>query len=326
MWGDFAIVKNGAFAPVSYIKEEILVRICGVRFRMNVNAAHEQRDSGGCDRCARNYPWLIPSAATPAATAAAKRSTQALQPTTPAPAATTPAATQIVAEMIAYQTGYLQIPLMLDQYATGPGIDSVAQLESRVNACFRTEHLPVPMAGLDETVFDEGDDLRPQSMQPVIYTNGDGERQIEIDALGVQIAWSSSVQCSFRGALSTRNSGKPHFLREDAFFPVMLSTNGKKRKRARRSLSTSSPFPDNTHLAAVWKLWKNPKTKNWEKTFAVLTGEPNELMAPIHDRMTTFLEPREYEYLAPSERAPVHLLRILPAAKMASAPIPANLR
>jgi putative SOS response-associated peptidase YedK len=40
-------------------------------------------------------------------------------------------------------------------------------------------------------------------------------------------------------------------------------------------------------------------------------------MAPIHDRMTTFLEPRDYEeYLAPGERPPVHLLRILPAEKM----------
>jgi len=38
---------------------------------------------------------------------------------------------------------------------------------------------------------------------------------------------------------------------------------------------------------------------------------------PIHDRMTTFLEPRDYkEYLAPAERPPVHLLRILPANRM----------
>jgi putative SOS response-associated peptidase YedK len=70
-------------------------------------------------------------------------------------------------------------------------------------------------------------------------------------------------------------------------------------------------------MAAVWKLWKNPKTQLWERTFAVLTGEPNELMAPIHDRMTTFLEPRDYtEYLAPTERPPLHLLRILPSDKM----------
>ena len=47
-------------------------------------------------------------------------------------------------------------------------------------------------------------------------------------------------------------------------------------------------------MAAVWKLWKNPKTQLWEPTFAILTGEPNGKFAEIHERMT-FLEPRDYE-------------------------------
>jgi hypothetical protein len=35
--------------------------------------------------------------------------------------------------------------------------------------------------------------------------------------------------------------------------------------------------------------------------------------------MTTFLMPRDYEeYLAPAERPPVHLLRILPANEMSA--------
>jgi putative SOS response-associated peptidase YedK len=46
-------------------------------------------------------------------------------------------------------------------------------------------------------------------------------------------------------------------------------------------------------MAGLWKLWKNPKTNHWERTFAVITGEPNELMVPI--RMTTFIEPRDIE-------------------------------
>ncbi len=78
-------------------------------------------------------------------------------------------------------------------------------------------------------------------------------------------------------------------------------------------------------MAAVWKLWKNPKTGQWERTFAILTGDPNELVAPIHDRMTTFVEPLDYnEYLAPSERPPVHLLRILPSDKMKVTLVGAN--
>jgi putative SOS response-associated peptidase YedK len=64
----------------------------------------------------------------------------------------------------------------------------------------------------------------------------------------------------------------------------------------------------------VWKRWKNPKTNQWERTFAVITGDPNELIAPIHNRMITFLQPRDHaEYPETADRPPVHLLRILPA-------------
>lgn len=70
-------------------------------------------------------------------------------------------------------------------------------------------------------------------------------------------------------------------------------------------------------MAGLWKLWKNPKTDQWERTFAVIVGAPNELMAPIHDRMTTFLQPRDYaEYLEPTDWPPLHLLRILPSEDM----------
>jgi putative SOS response-associated peptidase YedK len=54
-------------------------------------------------------------------------------------------------------------------------------------------------------------------------------------------------------------------------------------------------------ITTAWKLWKNPKTGQWERTFVILTGDPNQLVASVYDRMTTFLEPRDYdEYLAPS--------------------------
>jgi putative SOS response-associated peptidase YedK len=90
---------------------------------------------------------------------------------------------------------------------------------------------------------------------------------------------------------------------------------GKKGKKPKYEfvLPGREPFG----MAAVWKAWKNPKIDKWELTFVVLTGAPNELMQPIHPRLTTFLEPRDYaEYLAPAERPPIHLLRILPADGM----------
>jgi putative SOS response-associated peptidase YedK len=70
-------------------------------------------------------------------------------------------------------------------------------------------------------------------------------------------------------------------------------------------------------MAGIWNLWKNPKTDKWGRTFAILTGEPNELIAPIHHRMTAYLEPQYYEqYLAPAEHLPVLLSQTLPVSKM----------
>jgi hypothetical protein len=66
-------------------------------------------------------------------------------------------------------------------------------------------------------------------------------------------------------------------------------------------------------FAGVWSPWKNPKTDQWEDTFSVFTTDPNAKMKPIHDRQPVILEPRDYEeWLAPTERPPVHLLRVLP--------------
>ncbi|HEV2618746.1 MAG TPA: SOS response-associated peptidase [Acidobacteriaceae bacterium] len=172
--------------------------------------------------------------------------------------------------------------------------------------------------GLDETDFAPDDDLRPQSIQPIIFTNQAGERQIEMMRWGFKLPDRLLFNARSEG-IAQANFWKDAFLTGrciapgDAIFEWKAMPSGQKKPKYEITIPGQEPFA----MAAVWKLWKNPKTHKWEPTFAILTGEPNELMAPIHDRMTTFVEPRDYdEYLAPSERVPVHLLRILPADKM----------
>jgi len=72
-------------------------------------------------------------------------------------------------------------------------------------------------------------------------------------------------------------------------------------------------------MAGLWAPWKNPKTGEWEHTFAIMTGDANSVMQPVHKRQPTILEPRDYrEYLAEDNRPPLHLLRILPDDEMES--------
>lgn len=173
-------------------------------------------------------------------------------------------------------------------------------------------------AGLEETDFAPEDDLRPQSMQPIIFLDEHGDRRIEMMRWGFKLpksllfnARSEGIEHAnfWKDAFATGRAIAPG----DAIYEWKEMPKGQKKPKYEITIPGQQPFG----MAAVWKLWKNPKTGLWERTFAVLTGDPNELVAPIHPRMTTFLEPRDYEeYLAPSERPPVHLLRVLPAHKM----------
>lgn len=171
--------------------------------------------------------------------------------------------------------------------------------------------------GLDDLPYEEGDDLRPQSMQPVIYTNEAGERQMELMRWAFKLpdrllfnARSEGIERSRFWADAFQNHRA--IVPGDAIYEWQ-DTGDRKKPKWEFTIPGQEPFG----MAAVWKPWQNPKTGQWEKTFAILTGEPNELMALIHDRMTTFLDRRDYsEYLALSERPPIHLLRIFPAEKM----------
>lgn len=171
------------------------------------------------------------------------------------------------------------------------------------------------MEGLD---LDPEEDVAPGSMQPVVSINADGERQLELMRWGFKL--SDRLLFNARSeVIETSTFWKDAFLKgriivpADAIFEWKQMPKGQKRPKYEFTLRGQEPFG----MAGVWKLWKNPKTNQWEHTFAVITGGPNQLMQPIHDRMTTFLEPRDYaEYLEPSDRPPAHLLRIIPSDQM----------
>jgi putative SOS response-associated peptidase YedK len=173
-------------------------------------------------------------------------------------------------------------------------------------------------AGFEDTDFVPGDDLRPQSMQPIVFTNEAGGRQIEMMRWGFKLPDRLLFNARSEG-IAQANFWKDAFLigrciaPGDAVFEWKTMPSGQKKPKYEITIPGQEPFG----MAAVWKLWKNPKTEQWERTFAILTGDPNELVSTVHDRMTTFVEPRDYEeYLASSEHPPLHLLRTLPAEKM----------
>lgn len=173
-------------------------------------------------------------------------------------------------------------------------------------------------AGVEDLDLAPAEDIAPGSMQPVVSINADGERQIELMRWGFKLPDRLLFNARSEG-IDTAKFWKDAFLKgrvivpADAIFEWQERPKGQKKPKYEFTLPGREPFG----MAGLWKLWKNPKTEQWERTFAVITGEPNELMQPIHDRMTTFLESRDYSaYLEITDRPPLHLLRILPAEEM----------
>ncbi|MGD0797604.1 MAG: SOS response-associated peptidase [Acidobacteriaceae bacterium] len=58
------------------------------------------------------------------------------------------------------------------------------------------------------------------------------------------------------------------------------------------SLASGSPMA----LAGLWDAWKEPSGE-WLQSFAIVTTEANEIMAPIHERMPVILHQRDWEEL-----------------------------
>lgn len=72
-------------------------------------------------------------------------------------------------------------------------------------------------------------------------------------------------------------------------------------------------------FAGLWATWRDPATAERLYTVSIVTGPPNELVAPVHDRMPVILEPADHDaWLARETPAPElrGLLRPAPAESM----------
>jgi putative SOS response-associated peptidase YedK len=63
-------------------------------------------------------------------------------------------------------------------------------------------------------------------------------------------------------------------------------------------------------FAGLWESWQ-PSMGEALTTFTILTTKPNELMAPIHDRMPVIIAPENYERWLGREEQPDSIIDLL---------------
>jgi len=119
---------------------------------------------------------------------------------------------------------------------------------------------------------------------------------------------------AFRDAYKRRRCIVP----ADAFFE--WKANGKAKQPYVIAMRDRQPFA----FAGLWENWKDPATQEWVRTYTILTTRPNEVVAPLHDRMPLILHARDYDQWLDKNYDPADLIRPFPDDGMVTWPVSAR--
>jgi putative SOS response-associated peptidase YedK len=115
---------------------------------------------------------------------------------------------------------------------------------------------------------------------------------------------------AFREAFKRRRCLVP----ADAFYEWQ-KLDPKNKQPFAIALSSGEPYG----FAGVWDRWRDPASREWLDTFSILTTDPNQVVAPLHNRMPVIIERKNYaRWLGGSNmtQPPLDLLRPFPAEQM----------
>jgi putative SOS response-associated peptidase YedK len=118
---------------------------------------------------------------------------------------------------------------------------------------------------------------------------------------------------AFRAAFKKRRC----LVLADGFYEWMQTPQGKQPMRI--TLASGEPFA----MAGLWETWDAPDG-SLLRTFTIVTGQPNELVAPIHNRMPAILLPEHEAIWLDNAAEPaiwLDILRPYPAERMAAYPV-----
>ncbi len=155
------------------------------------------------------------------------------------------------------------------------------------------------------------------------------QRELTLFRWGLIPSWAKDLSFSARmiNARAETVADKPAFRaafkRRRCLIPASGFYEWQKANGQKQPVFIHAPDDGLFALAGLWEIWHSPDGDMIESC-TILTTEPNELMAPIHNRMPVIIEPEDYDmWLDPGPRPDDarHLLRPYPSQKMRAYPV-----
>ena len=170
--------------------------------------------------------------------------------------------------------------------------------------------------GLDEVDFGGEFDCAPGSIQPVVWMNEEGERTLGLMRWGFKLPKRLPFQCGRSEGVVKANFWKDKFATNRCIVPASSFFEWKDSKRDPKPKYEITVLDREFFgISGVWAEWREPENsqQTGERRSLLLRASPNSIMRELHDRQPIILDPKDFqEWLTPSQRLPVHLLRILP--------------
>ena len=171
----------------------------------------------------------------------------------------------------------------------------------------------------------------PTDNLPIVRLDRDGHRSLDLFRWGLIPYWAKDKAIGPRCINAMRETviSKPAFrdafrqrrclVPTDFFYEWQKTPAGKQPYAV--GLADGAPMA----LAGLWERWRDAAGGDVIHTFTIITGPPNEALAPIHDRMPVILPREAWRVWLGEDRADteelVDLLQPFPAELMRAYPV-----
>lgn len=172
--------------------------------------------------------------------------------------------------------------------------------------------------------------VAPSQVVPIVRGTEDGRRELAFARWGLVPRWAKEAAIGNRlinaraDGLADKPSFRDSFKRRRCLIPAdgfyEWQKVGARKQPWLLRLTGGKPFA----FAGLWSSWTDPESRESLETCAIVTTEPNELAATVHDRMPVILpEPARETWLdARSEREGLLALLVpFPAVAMEAFPV-----
>ena len=159
--------------------------------------------------------------------------------------------------------------------------------------------------------------VAPTDSVPVVrYDRKAGQRSLDLLRWGLIPYWAKDIKVGFVNinakaeGIETRPAFRDAFDRRRCLVPVDNFYEWKKLGSDKQPYAIALAERGIMALAGLWENWKS-SAGEWVRSFAIVTTEPNELCAELHNRMPVILAPETWPTWLGEEPAELAQIKVL---------------